>query len=458
LASLARFQSGDREGAVATGEKLLELMEDGIQKEYVRYALDEIRSEIRLEAFDAACLRYFQDHGRWPEEPRTLISSVTSKGRRRTCFITQSISTSIPNAPILPRASRGARGWTLGSSSARNKTSETRTSAMTSDTVVLSVQDVTKRFRTHAFKPPFQALRGVSFSVNRGEICGFLGPNGAGKTTTIKALLGLIRADSGKLEILGGAPSSAAWRSRIGYMPEHPNFYDFLSGHELVVWFGRLLGLPRKEAEARADVCLDRVGLTHAKHKRLRTYSKGMLQRAGLAQAIVGRPELLILDEPMTGLDPIGRKDMRELIKELASEGVTIFYSTHILPDIELTCDRVTIIHRGSTLRTATVQDLLLESTRKVTVEVEGLDSEGLVWLKGQVRDVSVENSVSFEASSEEDATAILATLLRHGATIRRLEPHRATLEEVFVRVLQRIGRDEALAPRHEHAPRGRPS
>jgi len=301
---------------------------------------------------------------------------------------------------------------------------------------VLRVDGVAKSFSTHFFKPKFRALRHVAFDVMRGEICGFLGPNGAGKTTTIKALLGLIEVDAGRLEILGHPPKSPEWRRRIGYMPEHPNFYDFLSGRELVTWFGRLLGLSRHEAERRADRCLDRVGLAHAKSKRLRAYSKGMVQRAGLAQAIVGHPELLILDEPMTGLDPIGRKDLRELIRELAADGVTIFYSTHILPDIEMTCDRATIIHQGSTLRTATVSDLLAESTRRVTIEVDRLPPALRARLEAQYGGIYENGRGAFDVPSEERATALLAEIAAQGATLRRFEPHRATLEEVFVRVL----------------------
>lgn len=301
---------------------------------------------------------------------------------------------------------------------------------------VIEVKDASKTFRTSLFKPPFRALRKVTFEVTPGEICGFLGPNGAGKTTTIKALLGMINIDAGELRLLGHAPSSPAWRPRVGYMPEHPNFYDFLSGLELVVWFGELLGLHRREAESRAHVALDRVGLGTAKSKRLRAYSKGMLQRAGLAQAIVGKPELLILDEPMTGLDPIGRKDMRELILELAAEGTTIFYSTHILPDIEQTCDRVTIIHRGETIRTATVRDLLAESVRKVSIELEGLDEDAVRSLADGRAAVHNEGRWTIEAGSEDEAQRLLAALSAAGGRLRRFEPHRATLEEVFVRVL----------------------
>src|SRR5262249_31921412 len=161
------------------------------------------------------------------------------------------------------------------------------------------------------------AAKNISFSVEPKEIFGFLGPNGAGKTTTIKALLDLIRPDSGKLTLLGHPVDSMAWRTKVGYMPEHPTFYEYLSAFEMVVWFGRLTGMTRHEAEKEAQRHLERVGLAHAMHRRLRQYSKGMLQRAGLAQALIGSPQLLILDEPMTGLDPIGRKDIRELIQEL---------------------------------------------------------------------------------------------------------------------------------------------
>ncbi len=302
---------------------------------------------------------------------------------------------------------------------------------------VIVVDRIAKTFRTNAFKPPFRALRNVSFEVERGQICGFLGPNGAGKTTTIKALLGLINIDEGELRILGERPQGNGWKRRIGYMPEHPTFYEFLTGRELVVWFARLLGLSKAEAGQRAERVLERVGLGHALDKRLRTYSKGMLQRAGLAQAIVGAPELLILDEPMTGLDPLGRRDMRELIRELAAEGVTVFYSTHILPDIEMTCDRVTIVHKGETLRTATVQDILAEATRKVHLEMDDVPAPAIAELQADHPQMVVDgSSVAFELPSEGEATAALSALLEQGARLRRFEPHRATLEEAFVSAL----------------------
>jgi ABC-2 type transport system ATP-binding protein len=213
-------------------------------------------------------------------------------------------------------------------------------------TQAVVVKNFKKTFRIGLLGRLSPAVHDISFEVEQGEIFGFLGPNGAGKTTTIKALLGLIRPDAGELRLLGHPVSSMGWRTQVGYLPEHPNFYEYLSGFELVTWFGRLSGLTRHDAEKEAKSLLERVGLGKAMHRRLRGYSKGMLQRAGLAQALVASPKLLILDEPVTGLDPNGRKDMRELIVELRAEGRTIMYSKHMLPDVAVQCDRVAYVHQ----------------------------------------------------------------------------------------------------------------
>jgi ABC-2 type transport system ATP-binding protein len=273
--------------------------------------------------------------------------------------------------------------------------------------------------------------------VEQGEIFGFLGPNGAGKTTTIKALLGLIRPDAGELRVLGHPTHSMGWRTQVGYLPEHPNFYEFLTGLELVTWFARLSGLSRKDADREAVLLLERVGLEKAMHRRLRSYSKGMLQRAGLAQALVGSPKLLILDEPMTGLDPIGRKEMRELIVQLRDEGRTIFYSTHILPDVEKTCDRVAIVHQGKLHQLGRLEDILQDTTRSVTVRLGRLTVDrvsALTSMHAEARHGP--DWIEVEFTDIEAARCFAAEEATRGAVLELLEPNRDDLESIFMRAL----------------------
>ncbi|MEM1023886.1 MAG: ABC transporter ATP-binding protein [Myxococcota bacterium] len=300
---------------------------------------------------------------------------------------------------------------------------------------VIEVRGFEKTFRSGLRGRPVEAARGISFEVHESEVFGFLGPNGAGKTTTIKALLGLIRADVGELKLLGAESHALDWRGKVGFMPEQTNFYDYLSGQELVTWFGQLTGLARHEAERQAKLALDRVGLGERSARRLRTYSKGMLQRAGLAQAMVGDPSLLVLDEPMTGLDPVGRKFIRELILELADEGRTIFYSTHILSDVEATCRRVTIVDKGRTVRTGALDEILGERTESVTIELEVDSIEAL----GTLAESFVQRGPRIfvaEFFDEKAARDCLKQAVSQGLVVRRFEPHRPDLETVFVRTL----------------------
>ena len=217
---------------------------------------------------------------------------------------------------------------------------------MTGDAVVC-VEGLVKGFRQDLGVRARRALDGVSFTVRRGEIFGFVGPNGAGKTTTLKILMGLIRASAGRASVLGHDVRETEYRRQVGFLPEAPYFYDYLTGREFLRFYARLCGVPRAERPARIAQLLDWVGLAHAGDARLRTYSKGMLQRVGIAQALVHDPQVVFLDEPMSGLDPIGRKEIRDLIRRLQTEGKTVFMNTHILSDVEMLCDRVAIIVKG---------------------------------------------------------------------------------------------------------------
>jgi ABC-2 type transport system ATP-binding protein len=224
--------------------------------------------------------------------------------------------------------------------------------------LIVSVHDVTKIFDNQVGQPPRTVLDSVSLEVRRGETFGLLGPNGAGKTTLQKILLGLVRPSRGRAEVLGHLAGEAAARARLGYLPENPYFYTYLTGREFVEFCGSLFGLGGSQLRERSDRLLARVGMTHARDLQLRKYSKGMLQRVGVAQALVNDPDLVFLDEPMSGLDPVGRRELREIILELKREGKTIFFNSHILSDVEALCDRVGILDRGRLVAHGAVADL----------------------------------------------------------------------------------------------------
>ena len=218
------------------------------------------------------------------------------------------------------------------------------------DAVILD--DVTKAFG------PVRAVDALSLSIRQGEILGFLGTNGAGKTTTIKMLLGFFRPDAGRVTVLGGDPCDAATRRKIGFMPETAYYYPYLNVRELLAFYGGLCGMPKDQIRARSEMLIARVGLVDAGNRLLRTYSKGMLQRAGIAQALLHDPDLLILDEPLTGLDPLARIHFRDLILELRQQGKTVFFSSHELSEAELICDRVAILKQGRLVLCGAVKEV----------------------------------------------------------------------------------------------------
>ena len=223
----------------------------------------------------------------------------------------------------------------------------------------IRVAGVSKTFKEGLRGRAVKALENLSFEIRRGEVFGFLGPNGAGKSTTIKMLLNLIYPDKGVISILGIDVQDKEVRRSVGYLPENPYFYDYLTAEEILWFGGRSSGLTKKEALERSENVLSKVNLQASKKRRLRTYSKGMLQRVGLALALINNPEVVILDEPMSGLDPIGRKMVGDMILELKSQGKTVFFSSHILTDVERFCDRVGIIVNGTLMLVDTLDTLL---------------------------------------------------------------------------------------------------
>jgi ABC-2 type transport system ATP-binding protein len=301
---------------------------------------------------------------------------------------------------------------------------------------VLCVDKLVKTFSKPFTGRKVHAVKGVSLEVRRGEIFGFLGPNGAGKTTTIKMLTGLIRATSGAATIFGEAIPSASAMARVGFLPENPYVHPYLTPREFVTLCARLSGLPWCGAGAYVEKVLARVGMAHAMDRAVHALSKGMLQRVGLAAALVHGPELLILDEPMSGLDPMGRKEVRDIIAEEARQGRTVFFSTHILADVETLCDRVCILRRGEVVVSGGLRELLDTATHRSEVTLTGVTPELHAALGAMGAPV---HEIAGASVVEVDGQAALRDLLRKaldaGACVDAVTPKRETLEAIFVRL-----------------------
>ncbi len=300
---------------------------------------------------------------------------------------------------------------------------------------LIEVRDLRKEFRLGLLMRRVLAVRGISFEVEEGSIFGFLGPNGAGKTTTIKMLTGLIAPSSGSASIFGEAVPSPRAMQRVGFLPESPYVYPYLTPSEFVALCARLSGLSAKATRDRTRQVLEQVGILYAADRPVRRLSKGMLQRAGLAAALVADPELLILDEPMSGLDPVGRKEVRDLIVDERKRGRTVFFSTHILNDVETLCDRVTILSKGEVVVSGALSELLSRSV-KYTDVVLANTSESIERALGELGYATRRAGVHFvvEAPSEQAVKATVERAFAVGATLYALTPRYETLEDLFVR------------------------
>jgi ABC-2 type transport system ATP-binding protein len=302
-------------------------------------------------------------------------------------------------------------------------------------TAIVKVEKLEKTFKKPFTGKRVEAVRGVSFEVNEREIFGFLGPNGAGKTTTIKMLTGLIAPTRGKASIFGIAVPSPEAMGRVGFLPENPYVYAYLTPREFVTLCARLNGMHGPALEARVVKALERTGVAYAMDRAVQTMSKGMLQRVGLAAALVHEPELLILDEPMSGLDPVGRKEVRDIIVEERKAGRTVFFSTHILSDVEMLCDRVCILKKGEVVVAGALRDLLGEQGQRYEVSLtalsEGLRAE-LATLGIVPREIG--KAVGFEVDGDEKLSDVLTRAIAAGAKVHGVLPKRETLEDIFVR------------------------
>jgi ABC-2 type transport system ATP-binding protein len=299
---------------------------------------------------------------------------------------------------------------------------------------VVRVQHVVKDFRPGFGLKRKRVLHGVNFEVQDGEIFGFVGPNGAGKTTTLKILMGLIRPTEGSASILGRNVEESEFRDQVGFLPENPYFYPYLTASEILNFYARLSGVGSADRAARVDELLEMVNLSHAADARLRTFSKGMLQRVGVAQALINDPKVVFLDEPMSGLDPIGRKEIRDVILALRAAGKTVFMNTHILSDVEMICDRVAIIVKGTIRHQGRIEDFLPDSGRTTDIVMANLPAEVAVELTEHFRVVMQGLGERLELRvAEKDVNPILDSGISSGAEIISVTPHRNSLEDVFL-------------------------
>lgn len=298
------------------------------------------------------------------------------------------------------------------------------------------ISNLYKSFKIDFWKKKNDVLNDVSFSVNEGDIYGFLGHNGAGKTTTIKILNNLIKADSGTVKVLGENPSNNAIKRNIGYLPENPIFYDHLTGREFLEFYADLHKLPKKTKKEKTSELLDTVGLTAAAKLKMKKYSKGMIQRIALAQALINDPKLLILDEPMSGLDPIGRYEVREIILSQSKKGKTVFFSSHLLSDVEVICDFVTILVQGKVVASGRIDDLVSKEIESwdITVTAEkyfNIDSSAkLIHSLGKEQLIRV--------FKEDDIEKVAKQIYTKKGKIKSVIPNKKTLEELFISEIKR--------------------
>jgi ABC-2 type transport system ATP-binding protein len=299
---------------------------------------------------------------------------------------------------------------------------------------VIEIENLTKDFLVGFWKKrPVRALDDLSLQVQKGEVFGFLGPNGAGKSTTLKILMSLLRPTSGKARILGQPADSVSMHQSIGYLPENPYFYDYLTPEELLTYMGRLFGLKPPVLSQKVDELLKMVGLSGARKIQLRKFSKGMVQRIGIAQAIINDPEIVFLDEPMSGLDPLGRMEVRQIITSLKSRNVTVFFSSHILPEVEAICDRVAILNKGKLQQAGTLEEILKSGN-------EGHEAILAGWSDSMLNDIEkacdeyriMGNRLHLKLSKPAQMDSLFSIISTHRLELISINPVRPSLEEYF--------------------------
>ena len=313
--------------------------------------------------------------------------------------------------------------------------------------LAIRIDELTKDYAVGFWRRrPYRALDRLTLDIEAGEVFGFLGPNGAGKTTTLKLLMQLIFPTSGRAEILGRPVGDLRTRRRIGFLPENPFFYDHLTAEELLNYFADLFGFAPADRRRRVSALLDRVGIGAERRLQLRKFSKGMIQRVGIAQALLNDPEVIFLDEPMSGLDPLGRRDVRTLILELRGQGRTVFFSSHILADAEALCSRVAVVAFGRLVASGRLSEILAFQVRGWELVIADLKPEALARLTPSVRRITEISSgrYSLELPLGEPPERLLPELTAAGATLVSLNPLRDTLEDYFVQQVAEAGARDA--------------
>lgn len=295
----------------------------------------------------------------------------------------------------------------------------------------IRIEELHKSFKTGFIPKKKKILKGISFTVEEGEIFGYLGPNGAGKTTTLKCLLGLIFPEQGKIEILGQNYLSLKAKEQIGFLPENPYFYDYLTASEFLRFYSQLFLLKKQDISKRISSLLRLVDLERSSNIQLRKYSRGMLQRIGLAQALLNDPSLVLLDEPLGGLDPLGRKEIRDVIVRLKAEGKTVFLSSHILQDIEMICDRVAIIVNGQIINQGKLRDLISEKILFTEIILSGVEETELESLAESL--TTQGDRIFLRIFEEEKVETIIQLIQTRKGKIHSLIPRTETLEDIFV-------------------------
>lgn len=299
---------------------------------------------------------------------------------------------------------------------------------------IINIEGLTKTYMTGFWRRRKRALEKLNLVVEQGETFGYLGPNGAGKTTTLKILLGIIQPDSGQATILDHPIEDVSLKSKIGFLPEQPYFYDYLTGKELLEFYAHFFSLSRAERKRRIADLLELVSLIGAENMALRKYSKGMLQRIGIAQALINDPEVIFLDEPLSGLDPLGRKEVRDIVLRLKGEGKTIFFCSHILPDVEMICDRIGILNNGRLIAVGNLDELLQLDAKGIEIEFSGVSEEGMKRIKKEaVRYLEQAQRKQITLDEEHKVMATIKLIDQYGGKVLNVIPHRLSLEEIFV-------------------------
>jgi len=298
---------------------------------------------------------------------------------------------------------------------------------------ILEIRGIRQSFRRGFWLKNVEVLHGIDLCVPEKSIFGFLGPNGAGKTTLIQLIVGLRKPTAGEILISGVSTLNPLSRMKLGYLPERPYFHDHLTGEELLIYFGTLAGMKKKSILSRIPKVLKVVGMAHARNLELRRYSKGMLQRIGLAQAMIHDPELLVLDEPMSGLDPVGRKEIRELIVELASGGRTVFFSSHVIPDIEAICDRVAIIKKGDLVSSGEIKSYLEKEELGFEIQCSGVSPEKFSEFAKNVKSLrETPDGILAVIDTYSGVQEVMSRLIAEKIRILSMSPIRPSLEEFF--------------------------